>query len=117
MSTEFSLQLSFHSTAFPTHVGVGPHGAEPHYVPRNSSDRFIARDTTVVIDSGGQYESKWRIGAAAQRGAPGIKKQPWKTKTHRNGTLLAKFWLENIRIEILMTVRRGGNHKQFRGIP
>lgn len=50
-------EQSFHSTAFPTHVGYGPHGALPHYVARNSSDRYIGRDSTVVIDSGGQYEN------------------------------------------------------------
>lgn len=46
-------------TSFPTHVGYGQHGALPHYVPRNASDLFIGRESTVVIDSGGQYESRY----------------------------------------------------------
>ncbi|KAK3925369.1 Xaa-Pro aminopeptidase 1 [Frankliniella fusca] len=50
-------ELSFRMTAFPTHVGYGQHGALPHYVPRASSDLLIGKESTVVIDSGGQYEN------------------------------------------------------------
>lgn len=50
-------EMSFRMTSFPTHVGYGQHGALPHYVPRASSDLLIGKESTVVIDSGGQYEN------------------------------------------------------------
>lgn len=44
-------------TAFPTHVGYGPNGALPHYVPQDGGDLIIGKESTVVVDSGGQYEN------------------------------------------------------------
>ncbi|XP_044736863.1 xaa-Pro aminopeptidase ApepP-like [Chrysoperla carnea] len=45
----------FKGTSFPTIVGFSYHGASPHYEPKNSSSIPITTDSTIVIDSGGQY--------------------------------------------------------------
>ncbi|XP_003424313.2 xaa-Pro aminopeptidase ApepP [Nasonia vitripennis] len=42
--------------SFDTIVGYGPHGAIPHYEPTNLTNISIDRDSTLVIDSGGQYK-------------------------------------------------------------
>lgn len=42
--------------SFDTIVGYGPHGAIPHYEPTNLTNVKIERDSTLVIDSGGQYK-------------------------------------------------------------
>lgn len=42
--------------SFDTIVGYGPHGAIPHYEPTNLTSVVIERDSTLVIDSGGQYK-------------------------------------------------------------
>ncbi|XP_063987718.1 xaa-Pro aminopeptidase ApepP-like isoform X1 [Diachasmimorpha longicaudata] len=41
--------------AFPTIVGYGEHGAQPHYEPTERTSALVGRDSTLVIDSGGQY--------------------------------------------------------------
>ncbi|KAJ8676689.1 hypothetical protein QAD02_012476, partial [Eretmocerus hayati] len=41
--------------SFDTIVGYGPHGAIPHYEPTDLTNIKIGRDSTLVIDSGGQY--------------------------------------------------------------
>lgn len=41
--------------SFETVVGYGPHGAIPHYKPTNLTNVKIEFDSTLVIDSGGQY--------------------------------------------------------------
>ncbi|XP_011306386.1 xaa-Pro aminopeptidase 1 isoform X2 [Fopius arisanus] len=41
--------------AFPTIVGYGEHGAQPHYEPTERTSALIGSDSTLVIDSGGQY--------------------------------------------------------------
>ncbi|XP_058804191.1 xaa-Pro aminopeptidase ApepP-like [Phymastichus coffea] len=43
-------------TSFETIVGYGPHGAMPHYEPSNLTNIKIGLDSTLVIDSGGQYK-------------------------------------------------------------
>ena len=44
--------------SFDTIVGYGPHGAIPHYEPTNVTNIKIERDSTLVIDSGGQYSGE-----------------------------------------------------------
>lgn len=43
-------------TSFETIAGYGPHGAMPHYEPSNLTNIKIGLDSTLVIDSGGQYK-------------------------------------------------------------
>jgi len=42
--------------SFETIAGYGPHGAIPHYEPTNLTNIPIGRNSTLVIDSGGQYK-------------------------------------------------------------
>lgn len=51
---EQSLSLG---NSFRTIVGFGANGAEPHYEPTNNTNMQIFTNSTVVIDSGGQYYS------------------------------------------------------------
>lgn len=44
--------------SFRTIVAFGPHGALPHYEPTKSTDTTILPNSTIVIDSGGQYFGK-----------------------------------------------------------
>lgn len=55
---EFRLEQNLsRGLSFPTIVGYGPNGALPHYEPSNIC-RKIGTDSTLVIDSGGQYDGK-----------------------------------------------------------
>lgn len=42
--------------SFATIAGYGPHGALPHYQPTNATNTLILKDSTFVLDSGGQYD-------------------------------------------------------------
>ncbi|XP_048512952.1 xaa-Pro aminopeptidase 1 isoform X2 [Athalia rosae] len=42
--------------SFPTIVGYGPHAALPHYEPANTTSIIVGTESTLVIDSGGQYK-------------------------------------------------------------
>lgn len=41
--------------SFNTIVAFGTNGARPHYEPTNNTNTVIFDNSTVVIDSGGQY--------------------------------------------------------------
>ncbi|XP_046436106.1 xaa-Pro aminopeptidase 1-like isoform X2 [Neodiprion fabricii] len=41
--------------SFPTIAGYGPHAALPHYEPAVATSLTLGTDSTLVIDSGGQY--------------------------------------------------------------
>lgn len=57
----------FKSISFETIVGYGPHGASPHYIPKNSTSIPIGTDSTIVIDSGGQYLGMYKFLYFSQR--------------------------------------------------
>ena len=48
-------QLHSLGNSFPTIAAYGSNGALPHYVPTNSTNVKIGDDSTLVLDSGGQY--------------------------------------------------------------
>ncbi|XP_044594219.1 probable Xaa-Pro aminopeptidase P isoform X2 [Cotesia glomerata] len=53
---EFRLEMDYNQgISFPTIVGYGPHAALPHYEPIDSTSLMIELNSTLVIDSGGQY--------------------------------------------------------------
>ncbi|XP_053597263.1 xaa-Pro aminopeptidase ApepP isoform X1 [Microplitis demolitor] len=53
---EFRLEMDYNQgIAFPTIAGYGPHGALPHYEPSDRTSLMIDLNSTLVIDSGGQY--------------------------------------------------------------
>ncbi|XP_015591446.1 xaa-Pro aminopeptidase ApepP [Cephus cinctus] len=43
------------SISFPTIAGYGAHAAQPHYEPVNTTNVLIGKQSTLVVDSGGQY--------------------------------------------------------------
>lgn len=42
-------------TSFETIVAFGPHGSLPHFQTFNQTDMDITGESTVIVDSGGQY--------------------------------------------------------------
>ncbi|KRT80197.1 Peptidase [Oryctes borbonicus] len=48
-------QINSLGNSFATTVGYGSNGAKPHYEPTFSTNVEIGDDSTIVIDSGGQY--------------------------------------------------------------
>ena len=55
---EFRLEQNLsEGLAFPTIAGYGPNAALPHYEPPIIS-RKIGTDSTLVVDSGGQYKGR-----------------------------------------------------------
>lgn len=44
--------------SFATIAGYGPNSALPHYQPSNATSKKIEKDSTFVLDSGGQYDGK-----------------------------------------------------------
>lgn len=48
-------QKMSYGNSFNTIVGFGTNGAKPHYEPTNNTNAVIFDNSTVVIDSGGQY--------------------------------------------------------------
>ncbi|KAG8036386.1 hypothetical protein G9C98_003708 [Cotesia typhae] len=53
---EFRLEMDYNQgISFPTIVGYGPHAALPHYEPIDTTSLMIEFNSTLVIDSGGQY--------------------------------------------------------------
>ncbi|XP_065349359.1 xaa-Pro aminopeptidase 1-like isoform X2 [Cloeon dipterum] len=48
-------QLLSQGASFKSIVGFGPNGASPHYRPHLNTSLVVARNSTLVIDSGGQY--------------------------------------------------------------
>ncbi|XP_034942573.1 xaa-Pro aminopeptidase ApepP [Chelonus insularis] len=53
---DFRLEMNLNQgIAFPTIAGYGPHAALPHYEPTERTSLIIGLNSTLVIDSGGQY--------------------------------------------------------------
>lgn len=48
-------QLNSLGNSFPTIAAYGSNGAMPHYVPLESTNVMVGNDSTLVLDSGGQY--------------------------------------------------------------
>ncbi|KAI4460363.1 xaa-pro aminopeptidase 1 [Holotrichia oblita] len=48
-------QINSLGNSFTTIVGYGSNGAKPHYEPTPSTNAVVKDDSTIVIDSGGQY--------------------------------------------------------------
>ena len=48
-------QVNCSGNSFETIVGYGPNGALPHYHPSATTNRVIFKNSTLVLDSGGQY--------------------------------------------------------------
>ncbi|XP_044262577.1 xaa-Pro aminopeptidase ApepP-like isoform X1 [Tribolium madens] len=48
-------QLNSLGNSFPTIAAYGANGAMPHYVPMGSTNVMVGNDSTLVLDSGGQY--------------------------------------------------------------
>lgn len=44
--------------SFPTMVAFGQHGAQSHYQPSKTTNSKLFENSTIVIDSGGQYRGK-----------------------------------------------------------
>lgn len=44
--------------SFRTVAAYGPHGAQPRYEPSMTTDSLIDGNSTLVLDSGGQYYGK-----------------------------------------------------------
>ncbi|XP_066586300.1 xaa-Pro aminopeptidase 1 isoform X2 [Prorops nasuta] len=56
LANEFRLEQHFNrGTSFPTIAGYGKHAALPHYEPTNLTNAPIGKESTLLIDSGGQY--------------------------------------------------------------
>lgn len=51
-------QINSLGNSFETIVGYGSNGAKPHYEPTFSTNVEIKDESTIVIDSGGQYYGK-----------------------------------------------------------
>lgn len=45
--------------SFPTIAGYGAHAALPHYEPASATSKLVGKESTLVIDSGGQYKGKF----------------------------------------------------------
>lgn len=56
----FEQDLSL-GNSFPTIVAFGPNGAQPHYSPTKSTNVRILDNSTLVIDSGGQYYGTYNV--------------------------------------------------------
>ncbi|KAK0094937.1 hypothetical protein PV326_009585 [Microctonus aethiopoides] len=53
---EFRLEMDYNQgISFPTIAGYGAHAALPHYEPNERTNAIIELNSTLVIDSGGQY--------------------------------------------------------------
>lgn len=44
--------------SFPTMVAFGQHGASSHYQPSKTTNSKLFGNSTIVIDSGGQYRGR-----------------------------------------------------------
>ncbi|KAF7992374.1 hypothetical protein HCN44_001699 [Aphidius gifuensis] len=56
VANEFRLEMEFNQgISFPTISGYGPHGALPHYEANKRTSLTIQFNSTLVVDSGGQY--------------------------------------------------------------
>lgn len=42
--------------SFATIAGYGPNSALPHYQPSNATSKKVQKESTFVLDSGGQYD-------------------------------------------------------------
>lgn len=47
--------------SFATIAAYGPHAALPHYEPSNLTNIPIGKNSTLVVDSGGQYLGEYRF--------------------------------------------------------
>lgn len=68
-------------TSVETIVAFGPHGSLPHFQTFNQTDMDITGESTVIVDSGGQYlegtTAVTRTGAYIQSKSDAIS---WQTK-------------------------------------
>lgn len=64
---EFRLEMKYNQgISFPTIAGYGPHGALPHYEPSEKTSLAIQFNSTLVIDSGGQYFGRYSSNSTTQ---------------------------------------------------
>ncbi|XP_059488779.1 xaa-Pro aminopeptidase 1-like isoform X2 [Neocloeon triangulifer] len=82
--------------SFKTIVGFGPNGAQPHYRPQLNSSLVIAKNSTLVIDSGGQYlDGTTDVSRTFHFGSPTLKQQEAYTRALAGLLTLSKLRFPN----------------------